>query len=86
MVLGVPLTPFFVVFSVIVLVSIYTTILCILILPVAIFGMRMVTKHDDQQFRLLGLKGQCRVQYFLGGNARFWQCSAYAPVCFARRK
>lgn len=50
-----------------------------------IIVMRMITKSDDQQFNLLGLKIYFRlVKYNANGN--FWKASAYSPIAFTKRK
>ncbi|MBD4573246.1 Type IV secretion system protein PtlB, partial [Xanthomonas citri pv. citri] len=56
MIMGVPVVPFVIVGGSLMLVTIWTSIFCIVLVPVAIMVMRHITKSDDQQFRLLWLK------------------------------
>ncbi|WP_371826216.1 type IV secretion system protein VirB3 [Pseudomonas sp. LPH60] len=85
MIYGVPTVPLVVVTMVVVLLSVWTTILLILIMFPIVFVMRMITKHDDQQFRLLGLKFYFRVVNY-NHNRRFWKSSTYSPIQFKKRK
>lgn len=85
MVMGVPVTPFAIVGGAVVLISIWTTILFMLMMVPVIFIMRLIVQHDDQQFRLLGLRMLFRIIH-PNKNARFWQSSAYSPLKFTRRK
>lgn len=86
MMMGVPMTPFAIVFLSVFLISIYTSIFLMLLLPILIFIMRLITKHDDQQFRLLGLKIIFQFKYFVSGNYRFWNSSVYSPITFKKFK
>lgn len=85
MVFDIPLVPFACVFGVTVLLSVYISLALLLALPVIILLMRMVTKHDDQQFRLLWLKTIFQYSYQFK-NRRFWKSSAYSPLDFKKRK
>ena len=85
MVMGVPLVPLAVVSGAVILVSVWTTIFVVFLLPVVVLVMRQVTKHDDQMFRLLGLKILFRLVHY-NHNRRFWKASAYAPTQFQKRK
>lgn len=84
MLFGVPLVPLAVVSAGIILVSVWTTILAAAALLPAIIVMRLITKSDDQQFRLLGLKIIFRLVNY-NHNARFWKSSAYSPITFKKR-
>ena len=85
MVLGVPLFPFFIVNFFIVMVAVWIWFGAIALVPVAVMVMRQITKHDDQQFRLLGLKLLFRLVYF-NRNGRFWGAATYSPIRFKKRK
>lgn len=85
MVMGVPVTPFAIVGGAVVLISIWTSILFMVMMVPIIFIMRLIVQHDDQQFRLLGLRMLFRIIH-PNKNARFWRCSAYSPLKFTRRK
>src|SRR5688572_6280495 len=81
---GVPLYPLALVSGAVLLVSIWTTIwLAFAILPL-VFVMRLVTRADDQQFRLLGLRIYFRVLHY-NHNGRFWRASVYSPFSFVKR-
>lgn len=83
MVAGVPTVPLVIVVMVIVLLSVWTTILLAFTIIPIFFVMRMIAKHDDQQFRLLGLKILFRAN---NRNGRFWKSSTYSPFQFKKRK
>jgi len=85
MVFGVPLVPLTIVGSVVVLISIWTTIFVAFLLVPVIFTMREITKSDDQQFRLLGLKFLFQKIHY-NHNRHFWKASAYSPLQFKQRK
>ncbi|ACB28246.1 type IV secretion system protein VirB3 [Methylobacterium radiotolerans] len=85
MIMGVPVVPFVIVGGGLMLVTIWTSIFCIVLVPVAIMVMRHITKSDDQQFRLLGLKIFFRLINY-NRNGSFWQSSAWSPVAFKKRK
>lgn len=85
MLFGVPLVPLAVVGGVVVLISVWTTILFAFTLIPIVITMRIIAKSDDQQFRLLGLKFVFRV-INRNKNARFWKASAYSPIAFTKRK
>lgn len=85
MLFGVPLVPLVVVVGIVVLISVWTTILFVFTLIPIVLTMRIVTKSDDQQFRLLGLKFLFRVVN-RDKNGRFWKASAYSPIAFTKRK
>ncbi|MCF3642944.1 VirB3 family type IV secretion system protein [Rhizobium sp. TRM95111] len=85
MIFGVPVVPFVVVGGTVVLIVVWTTILMIVVLPLVVMMMRAVTKSDDQQFRLLGLKMMFRLVNY-NRNGRFWKASAYSPIAFKKRK
>lgn len=85
MLFGVPLVPLAVVGGVVVLISVWTTILFALTLIPIVITMRIIAKSDDQQFRLLGLKFVFRV-INRNRNGRFWKASAYSPIAFTKRK
>jgi type IV secretion system protein VirB3 len=85
MMFGVPLVPLAAVTVVVILLAVWTTILLVFLLLPIILTMRQITKSDDQQFRLLGLKLLFRgVNY--NRNAKFWKASAYSPFAFKKRK
>lgn len=85
MLFGVPLVPLAVVGGVVVLISVWTTILFAFTLIPIVITMRIIAKSDDQQFRLLGLKFLFRV-INRNKNGRFWKASAYSPIAFTKRK
>lgn len=85
MMMGVPLVPLAVVSGAVILISVWTSILCIFSLVPIVITMRIIAKSDDQQFRLLGLKLLFR---FINRNKNgsFWKASAYSPFAFQKRK
>ena len=86
MVMGVPLVPLMAAVGVVVLLSVWTTMIVGLVLmPPVFLAMRFIAKDDDQAFRLLGLRLLFRV-LSRNRNARFWRASTYSPFQFARRK
>lgn len=85
MMFGVPLVPLAVVSLVVILVSVWTTIFFSAMLVPIVFTMRQITKSDDQQFRLLGLKLLFRTINY-NHNGKFWKASAYSPLAFKKRK
>ena len=85
MVMGVPLVPLLVAVSVVVMLSVWTTILvAIVVMPPVFLVMRFIAKDDDQAFRLLGLRLRFRV-VSPNRNARFWRASTYSPFQFTKR-
>lgn len=85
MVMGVPVVPFVIVGGGLILLSVWTSVLCVVLVPIAIMVMRHITRSDDQQFRLLGLKMQFRLINY-NRNGGFWRSSAWSPVAFKKRK
>ena len=85
MLFGVPLVPLAVVGGVVVLISVWTTILFVFTLIPILITMRIIAKTDDQQFRLLGLNILFRIVN-RNKNGRFWKASAYSPIAFTRRR
>ncbi len=85
MLFGVPLVPLTIVGGVVVVISVWTTVLFAFTLLPLVITMRVITKSDDQQFRLLGLKFRFRWMN-RNKNARFWKASAYSPIAFTKRK
>ncbi len=85
MMFGVPLVPLAVVGGVVILISVWTTILFAFTLIPIVITMRIIAKSDDQQFRLLGLKLLFR-WVNRNKNGRFWKASAYSPIAFTKRK
>lgn len=83
MMFGVPLVPLAVVAMVVILISVWTTILFAFTLVPIVITMRWIASSDDQQFRLLWLK-----MLFRAGNKnrRFWKAAAYSPFAFQKRK
>jgi len=83
MFMGVPLVPLilavFAVFSVAMLVSIFAWVL----LPVVVFIMRQIVKHDDKAFGILGLWIDTKLR---NPNKDFWNASSYAPASYKRRR
>ena len=94
MVFGVPLVPLVVETGAVVLIAIWTTLLFAFLLLPIIVGMRIVTRADDQQFRLLGLRLMMRGinvpllnrLFHCNRNGSFWQASTYTPLPLKRRK
>lgn len=87
MIMGIPIAPAVIAFGGIALLAMWFNLLLFVLLIPAYVVMRAVVKHDDQGFRLLGLRWMCRV--FMGnydGNAKFWRSSSYAPLAFKKRK
>lgn len=78
--------PFFIAVSSISLLAIWTKILLIILLIPVIFIMRLMTKSDDQQFRLLGLKLWFRLIPHYNFNRHFWKASTFSPLDFKKRR
>lgn len=86
MVFGVPIVPLGIVVGTVILLTVWINMLVALSLIPLVFTMRMITKSDDQQFRLLGLKLWCRVLPHANRNALFWNASTYSPLILKKRK
>jgi type IV secretion system protein VirB3 len=85
MVFGVPIVPLGIVVGVVMLLSVWTKFFLALSLVPIVASMRIVSKTDDQQFRLLGLKVWCRFIPYRNRNKIFWRSSAYSPILFKKR-
>ena len=85
MMFGVPIVPLALVGMVVILTAVWTTVLLTILMVPIIFVMRLVVQHDDQQFRLLGLRILFRMIH-RNRNALFWKSSAYSPLKFEKRK
>lgn len=83
MLFGVPVVPMVLVGGAVFLFSVYTSLLCMVLLVPVVITMRLITKSDDQMFRLLRLKAMFRHG---NRNGKFWKASAYSPVEFTKRK
>lgn len=87
MIMGIPIAPAVIAFGGVSMLAMWFNLLIFILLVPIYFIMRAVVKHDDQGFRLLGLRWLCRI--FMGNydaNARFWGSSSYAPMPFKKRK
>jgi type IV secretion system protein VirB3 len=62
MFMGVPYIPFFIVAGGCLLLSMYTNLFCLLLIPPVIFVMRQMARRDEMIFRLLGLRLQFRTR------------------------
>lgn len=62
MFMGVPYVPFFIGASSVILLSFYTNMFFLALLPVVIFVMRQMARRDEMIFRLLGLRLQTRMK------------------------
>ncbi|HZX80935.1 MAG TPA: VirB3 family type IV secretion system protein [Lysobacter sp.] len=62
MFMGVPYIPFFIGAGSVILLSFYTNMFFLVLLPVVIFVMRQMARRDEMIFRLLGLKLQVRMK------------------------
>jgi type IV secretion system protein VirB3 len=60
MFMGVPYVPFFIGAGSVILLSFYTNMFFLALLPVVIFVMRQMARRDEMIFRLLGLRLQVR--------------------------
>lgn len=85
MMFGVPLVPLMCVALVVILLAVWTSVLVALALLPIVVTMRLISKSDDQQFRLLGLKLLFRFVNY-NHNGRFWKASTYSPIQFKQRK
>ncbi|WP_269845031.1 type IV secretion system protein VirB3 [Wohlfahrtiimonas populi] len=84
MIFGVPMGPFAAVLAGFILIATWTNILFMLgIIPIY-FVMRVLTKKDDQQFRLLFLK----IFFCMPGlkNRHFWKAFTSSPISFQKKK
>lgn len=77
MFLGVPYLPFFIGAGAVLLLSMYSNLFFLLLLPVVIFVMRQMARRDEMIFRLLGLRWlfKFRVRN-VGKNDGMW---AFSP-------
>lgn len=62
MFLGVPYVPFFIVAGGLLLLTFYTNLFCLFLIPPAIFVMRQMARRDEMIFRMLGLRLQVRMR------------------------
>lgn len=62
MFMGVPYIPFFIGAGGVLLLSIYTNLFFLFLMPVVIFVMRQFARRDEMIFRLLGLQMQVRMR------------------------
>ena len=62
MFMGVPYIPFFIGAGGVLLLSFYTNMFLLALLPVVIFVMRQMARRDEMIFRLLGLRLQTRLK------------------------
>lgn len=62
MFLGVPYVPFFIGAGSVLLLSFYTNLLFLLMIPPVIFVMRQMARRDEMIFRMLGLRWQVRMR------------------------
>lgn len=62
MFMGVPYVPFFIGAGGVILLSFYTNMFFLALLPVVIFVMRQMARRDEMIFRLLGLRLQTRMK------------------------
>lgn len=73
MFLGVPYVPFFIVAGGFLLLAMYFDLLFLLMIPIAVFIMRQMTRKDEMIFRLLGLRLQVRTRVRnLGDHDGMW--------------
>ena len=73
MFMGVPYVPFFIGAGTVILLSFYTNMFFLVLLPVVIFIMRQMARRDEMIFRLLGLRLQFRTRVRnLGENDGMW--------------
>ena len=85
MLLGVPIGPMILVNGLLFLAGLIFHPLLWVTVVIATLFMRAIVKHDDQQFRLLGLKFKFRVAN-PNRNAALWGgASTYSPVSFRKR-
>jgi type IV secretion system protein VirB3 len=84
MMFGVPLVPLAVVIGIVVLLSVWFSILIAFTLIPIVITMRIIAATDDQQFRLLWHKFWFRV-INRNRNGKFWKASAYSPLVFTKR-
>lgn len=79
MFLGVPYIPFFIVAGGLLLLTFYTNLFCLLLIPPAIFVMRQMARRDEMIFRMLGLRWQVRTRVRnLGHHDGMWVFSPNA--------
>ena len=84
MVWGVPIVPFVLVFGLVTLTAVWSSLFLFIAFVPLYTLMRLIVRSDDQQFRLLGLKAKCRLLH-RNRNGRFWKASTYGPVAFVKR-
>lgn len=85
MLFGVPMVPLAAVCGAVIILSVWTSFLLLGLLVPLILTMRQMTKSDDQQFRLTGLKLLFRLVNY-NHNGKFWKASAYSPFAFTKRR
>jgi type IV secretion system protein VirB3 len=80
MFMGVPYVPFFIGAGSVILLSFYTNMFFLALLPVVIFVMRQMARRDELIFRLLGLRLQVRRKVRnLGRHEGTW---AFSPNAY----
>lgn len=84
MIFGVPLVPFASALALCVLLSTWINILMVFIMIPIYFVMKVITKKDDQQFRLIFLKMIFLMPSFK--TYKFWKASASTPISFKKSK
>lgn len=85
MFMGVPLVPLMFVCSGELLLAAWFTLFLLILIPVSVIVMRMIVAHDDQQFRLLGLRFKFRLQY-TNRNSALWGASSYSPIAYRLKR
>ena len=83
---GVPIVPLSVAVGAVFLLAVWISLFVAVTLIPIVLVMRMITKTDDQQFRLLSRKLYCRLLPHMNKNAKFWGSSTYAPIVFKHRR
>jgi len=77
MFMGVPLFPLILGLFVVFIMAMTVSIFAWALFPVVVFIMRLLVKHDDKAFNILGL---CIDTRWRNPNKNFWNASSYAPA------
>jgi type IV secretory pathway VirB3-like protein len=87
MIMGVPFTPMMIMVMVVMLIAGWSRNMLLIGLAIPLWAvMRGLVRHDDQMFRLLGLRFKCRSGRNRNRNAVYWGGSSYSAVRFTKRE
>jgi len=86
MIAGVPFTPMIIMVMSVMLVAGWTRNMLLIAVAIPLWlVMRGMVRHDDQMFRLLGLRFKCRSGKNRNRNRHYWGGSSYSAVRYEKR-